>query len=194
MREHQVPYSTALQALLDGRRHLTGPLARFAVSGRWFPPEIRGSAREAGLGDPGEGAVCRNPFRSIVVRALEVLYAVHEALRILDAYEPPRLPRVAVPIRAATGYGATEAPRGLLYHRYTLDEVGTVTDAVLVPPTSQNQAAIEEDVRHVLQQCLESGRPTDEELAALAERAVRNHDPCISCATHFLHVVVDRTG
>ncbi|MFC4495664.1 Ni/Fe hydrogenase subunit alpha [Streptomyces ovatisporus] len=194
VREHQVPYSTALHSLLDGRRHLTGPLARFAVSGRWLPPEIRELAREAGLGDPGVGAVCRNPFRSIVVRALEVLYAVHEALRILAAYERPPRPSTAVPVRAGTGHGATEAPRGLLYHRYTLDADGTVTDAVLVPPTSQNQAAIEEDVRRLIQQGLDSGSAADEELAGLGERAVRNHDPCISCATHFLRVTVDRVG
>ncbi|UNZ20451.1 nickel-dependent hydrogenase large subunit [Streptomyces sp. 891-h] len=190
--EHQVPYSTALQARLDGRRHLAGSLARFAVSGRWLPPEIRELAREAGLGDPGEGAVCRNPFRSIVVRALEVLYAVQEALRIIDGYEPPPVAYVDVPARAGTGHGATEAPRGLLYHRYTLDTAGTVTDAVLVPPTSQNQGAIEEDVRRVLERRLATGHSSDEELAALSERAVRNHDPCISCSAHFLHLSVTR--
>ncbi|MFF9560597.1 Ni/Fe hydrogenase subunit alpha [Streptomyces albus] len=188
--EHQVPYSTALQARLDGRRHLTGSLARFGVSGRWLPAEIRALARESGLGDPGEGAVCRNPFRSIIVRALEVLYAVQEALRIIDEYEEPPVPHLDVPHRAATGHGATEAPRGLLYHRYVLDAAGTVTDAVLVPPTSQNQGAIEEDVRRVLQERLAEGEPTDEELAELSERAIRNHDPCISCATHFLRLSV----
>ncbi|SCK15845.1 Ni/Fe hydrogenase subunit alpha [Streptomyces sp. WMMB 322] len=190
--EYQVAHSTALHSRLDGRRHLTGSLARFAVSGRWLPPELRGLATESGLGDPAGGEVCRNPFRSIVVRAIEVLYAVEEALRIIDGYEPPPSPHVDVPARAGTGHGATEAPRGLLYHRYTLDAAGTVTDAVLVPPTSQNQGAIEEDVRRALQERLGAGPATDAELAAVGERAVRNHDPCISCSAHFLRLHVER--
>lgn len=189
--EHQVPHSTALHALLDGRRYLTGCLARYAVSGRWLPTEVRKAAREAGLGDPGAGAVCRNPYRSIVVRAVEVLYAVTEALRLIDAYEPPPRPYVEVQPRAATGSGATEAPRGLLYHRYTLDADGTVTHASLIPPTSQNQGAIEADLHVAAEARLREGTATDAELAHLCERVVRNHDPCISCSAHFLRLTVD---
>ncbi|MEU9123259.1 nickel-dependent hydrogenase large subunit [Streptomyces sp. NPDC048506] len=191
--ETQVPHSTALHSLLDGRRHLTGPLARYAVSGRWLPPEVLRIAREAGLGDPRDGTVCRNPFRSIVVRAVEVMYAVDEALRLIDGYDPPPRPHIDVSPRAATGHGATEAPRGLLYHRYTLDTDGTVIEADLVPPTAQNQAAIEHDLRRAVQDRLDSGsRGTDAELTALCERVIRNHDPCISCSTHFLDLTVER--
>ncbi|GAB7035489.1 nickel-dependent hydrogenase large subunit [Streptomyces sp. NPDC021749] len=191
--ETQVPHSTALYSRLDGNRHLTGTLARYAISGRWLPPEVLQAAREAGLGDPREGTVCRNPFRSIIVRAVEVLYAVGEALRLIDAYEPPPRPYVDVPARAGTGHGATEAPRGLLYHRYTLDTDGTVTEAALVPPTAQNQAAIEQDLRRAVQERLDAGpAPTDAELTALCERTIRNHDPCISCSTHFLDLTVAR--
>ncbi|MCD0485958.1 nickel-dependent hydrogenase large subunit [Streptacidiphilus sp. ASG 303] len=193
--EEQVPYSTALQSRLDGRRHLTGSLARYAVSGALLSPLALEAAREAGLGDPREGAVCRNPFRSILVRSVEVLYAVEEALRIIDAYEPPPRPYVEVPPRAGTGHGATEAPRGLLYHRYTLDADGTVAEASLVPPTAQNQGAIEEHLRRVAQSRLDAAGPEgadDAELTAWCERAVRNHDPCISCSAHFLDLAVDR--
>ncbi|MDF3288702.1 Ni/Fe hydrogenase subunit alpha [Streptomyces silvisoli] len=190
--ERQVPYSTALHSVLDGRRHLTGSLARYAISGRWLTPIALEAARDAGLGDPQQGTVCRNPFRSIIVRAVEVLYAIDEALRIIDTYEPPAHPAVAVPPRAATGHGATEAPRGLLYHRYTLDARGTVTDANLVPPTAQNQGAIEEDLRRTVRHLLRTGEPTDAELTALCERVIRNHDPCISCSAHFLDLRVRR--
>ncbi len=191
--EHQVPYSTALQATIRGERYLTGAMARCAISGRWLSPLAREAAREGGLGEPLAGAVCRNPFRSIVVRAVEALYAIDEALRIIDAYEPPARPYVHVPPRAATGHGATEAPRGLLYHRYTLDAAGTVTAATLVPPTSQNQGAMEEDLRRLVQARLDAGeRDTDAELTALCERGIRNHDPCISCSAHFLDLTVDR--
>ncbi|MGW3472151.1 Ni/Fe hydrogenase subunit alpha [Saccharopolyspora sp. NPDC000995] len=190
--ETQVPYSTALHSRLDGRRHLTGTLARYAISGRWLSPIALEAAQDAGLGNPREGAVCRNPFRSIVVRAIEVLYAVDEALRIIDAYEPRPQPCVDVPPRAGTGYGATEAPRGLLYHRYTMRDDGTLTDVSIVPPTAQNQGAIEHDLLRLVQERLDSGQPTDAELAFLCEKAIRNHDPCISCSAHFLNLTVDR--
>lgn len=191
--ETQVPHSTALHSRLDGHRHLTGALARYAINGRWLSPTAAQAAQQAGLGDPREGTVCRNPFRSIVVRAIEVLYAVDEALRLIEAYEPPPRPYVDVLPRSGTGHGATEAPRGLLYHRYTLDCDGTVTDASLVPPTAQNQGAMEEDLRVIVGGHLGGASSTDAELTSLSERVIRNHDPCISCSAHFLDLTVERT-
>ncbi|MEU5979300.1 nickel-dependent hydrogenase large subunit [Streptomyces sp. NPDC047315] len=189
VRETQVRHSTALHATLDGRRHLTGALARYSISSRLLPSTVRDLARSAGLDD-----VCRNPYRSIVVRAIEVLYAVEEARRLIDSYEPPPRPAEEVPPGSGTGHGATEAPRGLLYHRYALDRQGIVEDAVIVPPTAQNQGAIEEDLRQHAQRLLGRGKAvTDEELTRLCERVVRNHDPCISCATHFLDLDVERS-
>ncbi|GAA2348453.1 nickel-dependent hydrogenase large subunit [Streptomyces kunmingensis] len=190
--EEQVPHSTALHATLRGRRHLTGALARYAINGRSLSPTALEAAQAAGLGDPRKGAVCRNPFRSILVRAVETVYAVDEALRIIDGYEQPARPNVDVPPRAGIGHGATEAPRGLLYHRYALAADGTVTDARLVPPTAQNQGAIEEELRRVAEAALTEGGLHDAELTHLCERAIRNHDPCISCSTHFLDLTVER--
>ncbi|MFP3986685.1 nickel-dependent hydrogenase large subunit [Streptomyces sp. E11-3] len=193
VREEHLPHSTALHSRLDGRRHLTGSLARFAISGRQLSHTAVEAAREAGLGDPRAGAVCRNPFRSILVRAVEVVYAVDEALRIIENYQEPQRPYVEVPPAAGTGHGATEAPRGLLYHRYLLDAEGTVTDAQLVPPTAQNQGAIEEDLRRVAERALNERTVDDDaQLTQLCERAIRNHDPCISCSTHFLDLTVER--
>ncbi len=164
------------------------------MSGRWrdialnrdrLPAEVRALADEAGL-DP----VCRNPFRSILVRAVEVVYACGEALRLIAEYEPPARPFVPAEPRAAIGYACTEAPRGILYHRYRLDAEGTVLDASLVPPTAQNQDVIEEDLRQVAT----AGLDLDEDaLKASCEQSIRNHDPCISCAAHFLTLRVDRT-
>jgi coenzyme F420-reducing hydrogenase alpha subunit len=192
--EEQVPHSTALHARLAGRgRYLTGPLARYALNSHRLTPLAAQAAGEAGLPvghGPDDGAVCRNPFRSIVVRAVEVLYAVDEALRIIDGYQRPDRPCVDVPPRAGVGHGATEAPRGLLYHRYAIDAGGTITAARIVPPTSQNQASIEHDLRGVVQSRLDL---PDEELALVCEQTIRNYDPCISCATHFLDLTVERT-
>lgn len=192
--ETHVAHSTALHSRLDGRLHLTGSLARFAISGRLLSPVALEAAIEAGLGDPREGAVCRNPYRSILVRAVETVYAVAEALRIIDGYEPPAHPYTEVPPVAGVGHGATEAPRGLLYHRYEIDADGIVKSALLVPPTAQNQGAIEDDLRRLAQRAISEHDPDDDELTALCERAIRNHDPCISCSTHFLDLTVVRTS
>jgi coenzyme F420-reducing hydrogenase alpha subunit len=183
--EHQVPHSTALHSRLrDGRAYLTGPLARYALSGDRLSPVAQEAALDAGL-----ESVVRNPFKSIVVRAVEILYAVDEALRLLDAYEPPDPPAVPVVPCAGTGYGWTEAPRGMLWHRYAIDEQGTILDARIVPPTSQNQARIEQSLATVV--AAHAALP-DVELQQRCEQAVRSFDPCISCATHFLRLEVER--
>jgi coenzyme F420-reducing hydrogenase alpha subunit len=134
-------------------------------------------------------AECRNPFRSIVVRAVEIHYALEEALRLIGAYEPPDPPFVEVPPRAGSGCGWSEAPRGLHWHRYAIDGDGTILDARIVPPTSQNQARIEQSVRAVVERHLAL---EDAELQHRCEQAVRSYDPCISCATHFLRLEIDR--
>jgi len=183
--ELQVPHSTALHATLDGGRYLVGPLARYAMNAKWLSPTAREVATDIGL-----GGRCRNPHRSILVRAVETVYAIDEALRIIAEYEPPEIAAVDVSPRAGTGHGVTEAPRGLLYHRYRIDTDGTIEDAVIVPPTAQNQPAIEDDLRRLVSISLHLD---DHELAHRCERAIRNYDPCISCSAHFLDLTVDRT-
>ncbi|AWK71800.1 Ni/Fe hydrogenase subunit alpha [Rhodococcus oxybenzonivorans] len=181
--EHQVPHSTALHAELDGRRYLTGPLARYSLNSA----QLTGAAAAAATANLG--AQCRNPYRSIVVRAVEVVYAVEEALRLIDHYQrPPRSFTDGPPVHAV-GHGVSEAPRGLLYHRYELDPDSLIRTATIIPPTSQNQAAIEHDLRAAVDAHLTL---PDEELAVLCERIIRNYDPCISCATHFLTLTIDR--
>ncbi len=184
--EEQVPHSTALHASLAGRdgSYLTGPLARYTLNSRWLPPAAAAAAREAGL-----GPACRNPFQSIIVRAVEIVAAVEEAMRLIEAYQPPARPCAEVAPRAGAGHGVSEAPRGVLYHRYELDEAGIVRSARIVPPTSQNQAAIQDDLRGFVQDRLDFD---DERLTHDCEQAIRNYDPCISCAAHFLSLRLDR--
>ncbi|MEI7715141.1 MAG: Ni/Fe hydrogenase subunit alpha [Mycobacterium sp.] len=184
VRESQVKHSTALHATLDGGRYLTGPLARYCLNSSALSPIAAQAAAAAGL-----SAECRNPFRSIIVRAVEVVYAIEEALRIIGDYQRPARPFVDVPARAGVGHGASEAPRGLLYHRYEIDSAGLVSAATIIPPTSQNQAAIEADLAGVVSDNLALD---DAALTALCERVIRSYDPCISCATHFLTLTVHR--
>jgi coenzyme F420-reducing hydrogenase alpha subunit len=183
--ELHVARSNALHSRFrDGGLYLVGPLARYSLNFDRLSPMARDAAREAGL-----GPVCNNPYRGIIVRAVEVLYACDEALRIIDAYEEPEQPFVAIEPRAGTGFAATEAPRGLLYHRYRLEPDGTIADACIVPPTSQNLATIEEDLTQFIGGWLDL---PDDDLRHRCEQTVRNYDPCISCATHFLRLDLDR--
>jgi coenzyme F420-reducing hydrogenase alpha subunit len=184
--ETQVQHSTALHAhLAAGGHYLTGPVARYTLNRAALTPLAQRAAASAGL-----GASCHNPYRSVLVRAVELLYAIEEALAIIAAYQPPDPPSVPVPARAGTGYGATEAPRGVLFHRYTLDADGIIRSARIVPPTSQNQASIEDDLRRYVQRHLDL---PDDRLTARCEQMIRNYDPCISCATHFLDLTLERT-
>ncbi len=184
--ERQVPHSTALQARLAGQdgSYLTGPLARYTLNAQYLPPLAAAAAAAAGL-----GASCRNPFRSIIVRAVEVVCALEEAIRLIEAYQPPAVASLPVRARAGRGHGVSEAPRGVLYQRYELDPDGIILSARIIPPTSQNQAAIERDLARVVQARLGLA---DGLLTRLCEQAIRNYDPCISCATHFLRLRIDR--
>jgi sulfhydrogenase subunit alpha len=183
--EEHVPWSTALHSRLRERGgYLCGPLARFALNADALSPAAAEAAREVGL-TPGE----RNPFRSIVVRCVELVYAADEALRLIADYEQPDPPALDVQPRAGVGHGCSEAPRGILYHRYEIDAEGTIRSAEIIPPTSQNQSTIEADLRGVVERSLHE---TDERLTLLCEQTIRNYDPCISCSTHFLRLEVDR--
>jgi coenzyme F420-reducing hydrogenase alpha subunit len=183
--EYQVPHSNALQARIKQRGHyLVGPAARYSLNEPKLSPLARDAAKAAGL-----GTSCRNPYQSIVVRSVEVLYACDEALRIIEAYEEPDRPCVDVAVRAGIGFGCTEAPRGILYHRYAIDGDGTILEANIVPPTSQNQPSIEDDLRSFIPAW---SNLDDEALQWRCEQTIRNYDPCISCATHFLNLNVHR--
>ncbi|HEU6446449.1 MAG TPA: Ni/Fe hydrogenase subunit alpha [Gaiellaceae bacterium] len=176
--EEHVERSNALHATLDGGVYLTGPIARFNLAFDELSPLAREAAAEVGLAPPS-----RNPFRSIVIRSVEMVYACDEALRLLADYVEPERPYVDVPPRAGVGFGVTEAPRGALWHRYELADDGTILDAKIVPPTSQNQKAIEGDLYRFVERHVDL---PDDELGLRCEQAIRNHDPCISCAAHFL--------
>ena len=177
--ELHVEHSNALHGLHRQRgRYFVGPMARYSLNADRLSPLAQQAAADAGLGD-----TCANPFKSILVRMVELVYACDEALRILGDLEMPASPYVEAEARAGVGHGCTEAPRGLLYHRYEIDGDGGIVSAQIVPPTSQNQPSIEADLKSFVEQNLAL---PDDELTWQCEQAIRNYDPCISCATHFL--------
>lgn len=193
-REEHVAHSTALHALYypggysenrQGHPYLVGPLARVNLNHEQLPAETLQRAAEHGFNFPS-----KNMFHSVIARAIEIEYALLEAISILEQYEQVDQPYQPATVGAGVGYGCTEAPRGLLWHRYELAADGSVLSATITPPTSQNQARIEQDLAQSLQAL---GLDHDEEKLRLhSEMVIRNYDPCISCSTHFLSLDVKR--
>jgi len=183
--EEHMEYSSTLHSVHKERGpYFVGPLARYNLNFDRLSSLAQKAARSAGLAPE-----CRNPFKSIIARSVELVHACDEALRIIDKYEMPDKPAVEVKPRASRGCGCTEAPRGILYHRYRIDDNGVIVDAKIVPPTSQNQRIIESDLREFVSKNL---RLSQEKLTWQCEQAVRNYDPCISCSTHSLKLTIER--
>ena len=185
--ERHEPHTTALHSVRapDGKPYLVGPLARVNLCFDHLSPTAKREAEAAKLAWP-----CRDNFKSILARSLEMITAFDEAARLAEEYRAePTLSRAVVQLRAGEGCHATEAPRGLLYHRYRVGPDGLIADAKIVPPTSQNQGQIGRDLAAFLPAVLHLD---DAQVARRCEHLVRNYDPCISCATHFLRVNIDR--
>src|SRR5262249_6347211 len=185
--ERQAAHSTALHSvkLPEERPYLVGPLARLNHCFEKLSPTAKREAEGLKLEWP-----CRNNFKSIIARALELITAYEEAIAIVEDYQSElAVSRIPLEKRAGEGCHATEAPRGLIYHRYRVDEKGLIAAAKIVPPTSQNQPRIEQDLFAYLPSILDRD---DVEVTRRCEHLVRNYDPCISCATHFLKVRIER--
>jgi coenzyme F420-reducing hydrogenase alpha subunit len=184
-REEQVAWSRALQARSNaGEAYLLGPTARIALTADTLHPIAAKALQRSGLA----GAIRRNPFLSIVARAVELIHVCAEGLDLIAGYHPPAVAHVPWTSRAGVAAWSTEAPRGLLFHRYDVDARGLVSSARIVPPTSQNQAAIERDLALYAPRVLDMPHA---EATHRLEQLIRSYDPCISCATHFLDLEVE---
>lgn len=162
-----------------------GPLSRVNNCFGHLPVPIHLLLQELNINFP-----TRNMYHSIIARAVEIYFCVLESIRIMEHYHIPEKAHPVVEPRAGRGFGCTEAPRGTLWQHFQFDEQGLVQAARIVPPTSQNQARIEEDLRISL---VQYGLHQDETLLrTYSEMIIRNYDPCISCSTHFLTLKVNR--
>jgi len=183
--QHQ-PYSTTLHTILDGKRvFLTGPLARYNLNFHLLTSEARKLSKTAKLSQS-----CHNPFKSLLVRMVETFYACQEAIRLIDAYLYTKTLNDEVLPKAGIANWITEAPRGILYHRYEIDDEGLIKNARIVAPTSHNQKIMEDDLRRLVSENLDLDH---EALTHRCEQSIRNYDPCISCSTHFLKLKIDRS-
>ncbi|MCD6162582.1 MAG: Ni/Fe hydrogenase subunit alpha [candidate division Zixibacteria bacterium] len=183
--EEHVKHSTSLHAVIKERgSYFVGPMARYSLNFDKLPAIAQEAAKKAGL-----SKTCNNPFKSIIVRSVETLFACEEAIKIIENYEMPDKPFIEVAPRAGVGYGCSEAPRGLLYNHYKIDDYGVIRDARIIPPTSQNQKTVESDLMAFVPKHLDLSK---EDLTWKCEQAVRNYDPCISCSCHFLKLNINR--
>lgn len=180
--EEHVPHSTALHSHRSGdsQPYHVGPLARIHLNHTNLAPEAQRLIQQLNWSLP-----TYNPYHSILARAIELVHAFSEGLELLQEYRPSAVARQKYRIGSGSGCSSTEAPRGLIYHRYELSDEGLVEFAKIVPPTSQNQRQIELDLRTALPAMLSQ---SDQWIALNCEKIIRNYDPCISCSTHFLKV------
>ncbi len=183
--EFQVPHATALHSRRrDGGPYLVGPLARLNLNFEQLRPEAAALADRVGLSVP-----IRNPYRALLARGLELVQSYAEAIELVGTFRPSGPSRVPVAPCPGEGAAASEAPRGLLFHRYRLNEAGMVEAARIVPPTAQNLSRIEADLRGLLPRIAEQPEP---DISQACESLVRAYDPCISCSTHFLTLDLER--
>ena len=188
--EVHVAHSTALQAVRIPQRtpYFVGPLARVNLNRDQLHDHARRLADELNW-----ESMCSNPFKNIIARGLELVHVYEEALQILRDYRPTGSSRITYQPRHGSGCAATEAPRGILYHEYEINDAGKIVSARIVPPTSQNQRQIEVDLHHYLTGKLQAQTPRAQ-MAVDCEQLVRTYDPCISCSTHFLKVKWEDLG
>lgn len=184
--ETHVRHSNALHSLTaDGKPYLTGPLARLNLNHSQLGPEAQAILMETGIRLP-----ITNPYQALIARAVELVEVCAEAILIASEYSPQGPSKADFKVVAGEGAAASEAPRGLLYHRYIVDEAGMIRYAHIVPPTAQNLARIEADLWKLAPKLLTMSQAT---ATLTAEHLVRSYDPCISCATHFLRLHVEDT-
>jgi coenzyme F420-reducing hydrogenase alpha subunit len=187
--ERQVEHSSSFHAVVKDRGpYMVGPLARLNLNSDKLSPraaELLPKLCKA----VGKPLPWRNNFYSLLARGLETVHALELGADLLEKYVPPVRSRVPIVPRAGIGAHGTEAPRGICWHEYRTEADGTIASARIVPPTTQNYATIEADLRALAPQLASL---SDEDAGLRCEHLIRNYDPCISCSVHFLKF--SRTG
>jgi coenzyme F420-reducing hydrogenase alpha subunit len=182
--ESHVRHSNALHShTIAGGTYLVGPLARINLNHEQLLPAAQEALNNAKLDLP-----LQNPYKSLLARAIELVHFYEEAIQLVNSYDPHGPAHLELKLRAGEGSGATEAPRGLLYHRYQINDQGLIKFARITPPTAQNLPRIEADLMELAPGLIHM---PEAEATLAAEHLVRSYDPCISCATHFLRLKVE---
>lgn len=185
--EEHVRHSNALHGrTMDGKAYLVGPLARLNLNHEQLSPAAKKALYDTGISLP-----INNPYKALLARGIELVHYYEEAIRLIKAYQPEGPAHMDLNLKAGEGFGATEAPRGLLFHRYRIDDRGLIKFARITPPTAQNLPRMEADLMQLAPKIIAL---PEAEATLAAEHLVRSYDPCISCATHFLKLKVEDLG
>ena len=182
--EFCVPHSTAKYTKNKRDSYMVGALSRFNLNHDQLLPRAKRAAEELGLNSP-----CHNPFMITVAQIVETIHVLEDSISLIDQILARGLEEEdsRIKVRAGRGIGAVEAPRGTLFHDYTYDDKGMLTEANCIIPTNQNHNNIQKDMEALVPLIL--SRPQDE-IAHTLEMLVRAYDPCISCSTHVLNVSI----
>ena len=182
IQEYVVSHSHSKHVESEHGAYMVGALARFNINYDQLLPEAKEAAEALGL-----KPVCYNPYMNTVAQVVECAHVAFEAVAHINALLDMDLvdEEYDVPLKACRCVGASEVPRGTLYHEYNLDDNGFVTSANLIIPTGQNLNNLEQDMHALVPQILEQ---EPEQIRLALEMLVRAYDPCISCATHLLDV------
>jgi len=181
----QMRYSNSLRYRLeDGSPYVVGPSARFNLNYDLLHPEVKEFLKSYGVLPP-----LRNSYQSIIARAAETYHAIYEIEELLGGYKEPERPYLESDVSEGESAAITEAPRGMLYHRYRIGSDGKIIYANIIAPTCQNYAAMEEDIKKVAPEIVnaEFGRAQE-----VVEQIIRNYDPCISCSVHAIRLSIIR--
>jgi len=180
--EYIVAHSTAKHTKVSRDSYMVGALSRFNNNHEMLRPEAKKAAAELGLKAP-----CHNPFMITIAQVVESIHCLEDAIDLIDEILRRGLKREPIDVKpkAGRGIGATEVPRGVLYHDYEYDDNGIMVKANCIIPTGQNLANIENDMKDLIPQILDK---EEQEIRLLSEMLVRAYDPCISCSAHFLKV------
>jgi sulfhydrogenase subunit alpha len=183
--EQHVRHSNAIHSRpAEGQPYIVGPLARLNLNAAQLGSEAKASIDEVGLTLP-----LTNPYKSLIARAVEMVDAFDLAIQLVEGYQPQGFSHPELKVKAGSGAACTEAPRGMLYHRYAINEQGFIQEARIIPPTAQNLARMEADLWQLAPEVIDLPQA---EASLACEHLIRSYDPCISCATHFLKLTIDR--
>ncbi len=179
-KEFQSPYSTAKKSRIkEDEVYIVGAISRFNNNFEKLSEIALKVAKDINLTPP-----VKSSFKIILIRLIEIIHSLENAKALIEQYKKPPNSTYVKP-KMSKGAGVSEAPRGLLWHEYSFDENGNILTADIVPPTSQNQDIMEIMIKQHLERLDTSNM---DKIVGEAEKVVRNFDPCISCATHFLRV------
>jgi len=193
--ETVVDYSRAKIATINGLPYAVGALSRFNNNADKLNKKAKLAAQELGLKAP-----CHNPYLNTAAQLVEWVHCLEESIKIMEKILKDNLNENKVVVsswpksteigkikyKPNTGIGCVEVPRGSLFHEYSIDEKGLITQANCVIPTNQNIGNLEADMRKLVPELL--GKKTQEGITLDLEMLARSYDPCISCATHILDV------